>query len=98
MGIPSMQMTEAIAPSSATDGKPVLLVVEDETGMARFLKTIFSSSFKVVNGVRCRPRPLADMGTANPGLVICDVMMPGTRDGFDLCREIRTILTQVTCL
>lgn len=88
MSIPSMQMTEAIAPSSATDGKPVLLVVEDETEMARFLKTIFSSSFKVVNRYDA-DTALADMGTVNPDLVICDVMMPGTRDGFDLCREIK---------
>lgn len=88
MTVPVMEEPVHAVSVASADGKPVLLVVEDETEMARFLKTIFSSSFKVVNRYDA-DSALADMSSINPDIVVCDVMMPGTRDGFDLCREIK---------
>lgn len=81
-------MNEPDSDSGNAGDKPVLLVVEDDTEMARFLKTIFSSLFKVVNKYDA-DTALEAMETTNPDILICDVMMPGTRDGLDLCREIK---------
>lgn len=88
MTVPEIEESVPTVSATSADGKPVLLVVEDETEMARFLKTIFSSSFKVANRYDA-DSALADMSAINPDIVVCDVMMPGTRDGFDLCREIK---------
>ncbi len=86
--IASAALNEPDSDSGNAGGKPVLLVVEDDTEMARFLKTIFSPGFKVVNKYDA-DTALEAMETAHPDILICDVMMPGTRDGLDLCREIK---------
>lgn len=88
MTFPATEESVPDVSAAPADGKPVLLAVEDETEMARFLKTIFSSGFKVVNRYDA-DSALADMGSINPDIVVCDVMMPGSRDGFDLCRELK---------
>lgn len=80
---------EDIQSAPSAENKPVMLVVEDETEMARFLKTIFSSEYKVVNRYDA-DSALPDMASINPDIVVCDVMMPGRMDGFGLCRELKS--------
>ncbi len=89
-GILAAASTPAEEAPSATSAeeRPVMLVVEDETEMARFLKTIFSSDYKVVNRYDA-DSALRDLASINPDMVICDVMMPGRLDGFGLCRELK---------
>lgn len=84
----SIQETGWVNSDSPSEGKTVILVVEDETEMACFIKTIFSPEYKVVNRYDA-DSALSDIRAINPDIVICDVMMPGRLDGFDLCRELK---------
>ena len=67
--------------------KQTVLVVDDDTEVAHYLKTLLSPFYRVV----CRfdaDSAFKAMGEEAPDLVLSDVVMPG-RDGYDLCRQIK---------
>lgn len=64
-----------------------VLVVDDDTEVAHYLRTLLSLYYKVI----CRfsaDDALKAMREKAPDLILSDVVMPG-KDGYQLCREIK---------
>ena len=67
---------------------PVLLVVEDEPGIRRFLRTSLTAhGYRVVESATGE-RGATDAGTHKPDLAIVDLGLPGI-DGIEVIRRIR---------
>lgn len=73
--------------SEGSEEQKVILVVDDDTEVAYYLKTLLSSTYRVI----CRfdaNSALKTMSEEAPDLILSDVVMPG-KDGYQLCREIK---------
>ena len=67
-----------------------VLVVEDEQRIAQFLKKgLTEKGYAVETRRRRRRGPRADRARRPPDLIILDLLLPGSRDGLELCRELR---------
>lgn len=83
-----LQTQEQFRLEDTEDGKKqTLLVVDDDTEVAHYLKALLSPFYKIV----CRfdaDSAFKAMSEEAPDLVLSDVVMPG-RTGYDLCRQIK---------
>ena len=66
-----------------------VLVVEDEEKIARFLKKGLTEKGYTVETVPDADAALARIEALPFDLVILDLLLPGSRDGLELCRELR---------
>jgi DNA-binding response OmpR family regulator len=67
-----------------------VLVVEDEQRIAQFLKKGLAEKGYVVDAVGNADAALDALSGSPPDLIILDLMIPGSRDGLELCRELRS--------
>jgi len=67
-----------------------VLVVEDEQRIAQFLKKGLAEKGYVVDAVGNADAALELLSGSPPDLIILDLMIPGSRDGLELCRELRS--------
>ncbi|MDB4937262.1 MAG: hypothetical protein JWP87_4234 [Labilithrix sp.] len=65
------------------------LFVEDDDRLARFTAEYLEQRGVRVTHVRNGERALAEQAKAVFDIVVLDVMLPGARDGFDVCRTLR---------
>jgi len=66
-----------------------VLVVEDEDKIAQFLRKGLTEKGYAVEAVKDTDAALERL-TAEPyDVIILDLLLPGSRDGLELCREIR---------
>jgi DNA-binding response OmpR family regulator len=73
--------------SPGGNGKPLLLVVDDNDDFREFVTALFEESYKVItaaDGREACDKVLEDL----PDLIIADVMMPGM-DGYEFCRTVK---------
>ena len=66
-----------------------VLVVEDEQRIAQFLKKGLTEKGYAVEAVGDADTALERLQAAPCDLVVLDLLLPGSRDGLELCREIR---------
>ena len=66
-----------------------VLVVEDEEKIARFLRKGLTEKGYSVEAVSDADTALARFEADAYDLVILDLLLPGSRDGLELCRELR---------
>jgi DNA-binding response OmpR family regulator len=66
-----------------------VLVVEDEQRIAQFLKKGLTEKGYAVDAVGNADAALERIESGAPDLVILDLLLPGSRDGLELCRELR---------
>ena len=69
------------------DEKQTVMVIDDDTEIALYLKTLLSPYYKVI----CRfdaDSAIKTMKENAPDCILCDVVMPG-KDGYTLCSEVR---------
>ncbi len=78
----------------SNEGKPTILIVEDDTEVAHFLKTLLSNNYHIETRFNASSA-IEIIDKINPDLIISDVMMPGKMDGFDLCKNLKNNLA--TC-
>jgi DNA-binding response OmpR family regulator len=67
-----------------------VLVVEDEQRIAQFLKKGLAEKGYEVDAVGNADAALELLSGSPPDLIILDLMIPGSRDGLELCRELRS--------
>jgi two-component system, OmpR family, response regulator len=67
-----------------------VVVVEDEERISQFLKKGLTEKGYAVDVVGDADAALERIAAAPPDLVILDLLLPGSRDGIELCRELRT--------
>lgn len=68
--------------------QPVLLLVEDNPELRRYIKSHFEQTYQVIEA--CDGQDGIEKAIAAvPDLIICDLMMPKL-DGFGLCRALKT--------
>ncbi len=65
-----------------------ILVVDDELNILELAKLYLEQEGYRVEGVGTGNDALSRMNTANPALIVLDLMLPDI-DGFEVCREIR---------
>jgi signal transduction histidine kinase/DNA-binding NarL/FixJ family response regulator len=73
--------------ASLTEGKPVLLVVEDHASLRQYIRENLTADFAVLEAEDGKVGYDRAMETV-PDLVISDVMMP-EMDGMELCRALK---------
>lgn len=66
-----------------------ILVVEDEQRIAQFLKKGLTEKGYTVEAVADADAALERLETSPFDLIILDLLLPGSRDGLELCREAR---------
>jgi DNA-binding response OmpR family regulator len=66
-----------------------VLVVEDEQRISQFLKKGLTEKGYAVDAVGDADAALERAAAAAPDLIILDLLLPGSRDGLELCRELR---------
>jgi len=67
-----------------------VLVVEDEEKIAQFLRKGLTEKGYSVEAVKDTDAALERLSAGAYDLIILDLLLPGSRDGLDLCRELRT--------
>ena len=78
----------AETPDMKTSEKPVLLVVEDNSDVVYYLKSLLMVNYRVFHAAN----GLIGLEMASklvPDLIVSDVMMPGM-DGFELCEKLKS--------
>ena len=74
-------------PSAESDGKPLLLIIDDNADIRKMIRELLSDEYHIIeaqngkDGIRLASRYV-------PDLIICDVMMP-VMDGLECCRRIK---------
>jgi PAS domain S-box-containing protein len=77
----------AEAPESETDGRPVVLLADDNADMRSYIARLLGQSYQV-SAVADGRQALASIRESPPDLVLTDVMM-AEMDGFELLQAIR---------
>ncbi|NOT69585.1 MAG: two-component system response regulator KdpE [Methylophilaceae bacterium] len=68
--------------------KPVVIVVEDEAQIRRFVRLALEAEEYIVHDAETLQRGLIDAGTRHPDLIILDLGLPDG-DGVDFIRDLR---------
>jgi signal transduction histidine kinase/ligand-binding sensor domain-containing protein/DNA-binding response OmpR family regulator len=74
-----------------TKGKPVLLIVEDNSDMRQYIRSILSQEYNVLEA----PNGVVGLEITNryqPDLIVSDIMMP-EMDGLEFCKRVKTNFT-----
>lgn len=70
-----------------TSALPVVLVVDDDTEVLRFLRLLLQNSYQVVTKSSAI-EAIASLSEVTPDLIVSDVMMVGM-DGYELCSHLK---------
>jgi two-component system KDP operon response regulator KdpE len=66
-----------------------ILIVEDEPGLVRLLRSILEAAKYQVRAVPDGERALEQVALDPPDLVLLDLLLPGQLDGYGVCERIR---------
>lgn len=69
--------------------KPVVIIVEDEMQIRRFVRSALEAEHCQVHEAETAQRGLIEAGTRNPSLIILDLGLPD-RDGVEFIRDLRS--------
>lgn len=72
---------------NATAKLPVMMIVDDDTDVAQYIRSIFTDDYVVVNKYSAESA-LADIFEVQPDIILSDVVM-GETCGYELCSKIK---------
>ncbi len=72
---------------NATAKRPVMMIVDDDTDVAQYIRSIFSYDYVVVNKYSAESA-LADIYDVHPDIILSDVVM-GEISGYELCSKVK---------
>lgn len=81
------QATITSTPSPDGQGKPIILVVDDDPDVVNYLNTILSAQYQVIYRFNAE-EALTAMEKEEPNLILSDVVMPGM-DGYAFCKAVK---------
>jgi DNA-binding response OmpR family regulator/two-component sensor histidine kinase len=84
---PETSETEPAIDNSSADNRKMILIVDDNIAISKFIKDILSENYHCITATNGRAG-LAVCGSMTPDLIIADVMMP-VMDGIEMCRRIK---------
>ena len=70
--------------------RPVVMMIDDDTDVAQYVRSIFSGQYVVVNRYSAESA-LESMEEVSPDIILCDVVM-GEMSGYEFCRRIKNNL------
>ena len=76
-----------------TTNKPKILIVDDDTQVGQYIRSLFADEYVVVNKYSAESA-LEEMETIKPDIVLSDVIM-GDMDGYEFCHQLKSNL--MTC-
>ncbi len=79
--------TETSRQNLSGEERKKILIVDDDTDVATYIRSIFDGEFDVINRYSAEDA-LADIKETCPDIVLSDVIM-GKMSGYDLCRKIK---------
>ena len=88
-----LETVSAMNPEAISDDMdkcPLLLTVDDDPDIIRYLSNLFSGEYRFVSA-NSTDEALALANDTPPDIILSDVAMPG-KDGFELCRAIKSDL------
>lgn len=74
----------------ASDGKPKILVIDDEQALIEIIRDALAEEGMDVAGANNAEEGLRAFYHTQPDLVVLDIVMPG-RDGWEVCRRLRQV-------
>jgi DNA-binding response OmpR family regulator len=66
-----------------------ILVIEDSDAIRRMIETLVSARGHEVEGVPTGAKGIDAAMARTPDAILLDLMLPGSYDGFEVCRRIR---------
>jgi DNA-binding response OmpR family regulator len=66
-----------------------ILVIEDSDAIRRMIETLVSARGHEVEGVPTGARGVDAAIARTPDVILLDLMLPGSFDGFEVCRRLR---------
>ncbi len=79
--------TEIQTAENGTDNRPTILIVDDDTEVVHYLRTLLAPYYRVIYRFDAESALKASR-KEEPSLVLSDVVMPGI-SGYELCKEIK---------
>ncbi len=76
-----------------TAKKPIILIVEDDTDMAQYIRSLFINDYVVINKYSAE-KALEEMQNTSPDIILSDVVM-GEMTGYEFCHKVKADL--MTC-
>ena len=70
--------------------RPVVMMIDDDTDVAQYVRSVFSGQYVVVNRYSAESA-LESMEEVSPDIILCDVVM-GEMSGYEFCRRIKNNL------
>lgn len=87
--VPEAEQTKQpdIPAGTTTENKPILLIIDDNTDMRKFLCESFTDAYQVITAENGK-EALDRLKKQQADLMICDIMMP-IMDGLTFCKEVK---------
>lgn len=83
----SQKVADKVSQDNSTDNRPKILIVDDDTEVVHYLRTLLASSYRIIYRFDAESA-LKATREEEPSLILSDVVMPGM-SGYDLCKEIK---------
>ncbi|GGR64479.1 response regulator [Deinococcus seoulensis] len=74
---------------TASRQPPVILIVEDHADLRKLIRLTFLGTDYRLHEASSGDEAMARIPELRPDLVILDVMMPGTLNGYQVCRRVK---------